>query len=98
MKKIKSRITRGSGGRVSKYAKLMLVGFLFKKLKTTNLALPKFKKEAQPVEKQLEPVEKSETSQKTMGSSINKISKIIMGALAGVTVIYAVKKLAAKNG
>jgi hypothetical protein len=98
MKKINSRITRGSGGLVSKYVKLMLVGFLFKKLKTKNLALPHLKTKVETIGEQLEPAEKTESNQKAKGSSIMKIGKIVMGALAGVTLIYAVKKVAAKNG
>ena len=49
-------------------------------------------------EKQLKPIEKSESNQKAKGSSTMKIGKIVIGALTGVTVLYAVKKLAAKNG
>lgn len=103
MKKINSRIARGSGGRISKYVKLMLVGYLFKRLKVTNISLPKFEKEAEPVEmetkpvKEAKPVEKVEPNEKARGSLIMVTGKIIMGALAGATVIYAVKKLAAKS-
>ncbi len=45
MKRVNSRIARGSGGIVSKYAKLMLVGYLFKKLKFKNITLSKPEKE-----------------------------------------------------
>jgi hypothetical protein len=90
MKRINSRIARSSGGIVSKYAKLMLVGYLFKKLKAKNIALPKFEKEA-------EPVKKAESKEKARGSSIMGFGKVIVGVLAGATIIYAVKKFAAKN-
>ena len=89
MKRINSRIARSSGGIVSKYAKLMLVGYLFKKLKVKNIALSKSEKEA-------EPVEEGESKEKARGSLIMGIGKIIVGALAGATVIYAVKKFATK--
>jgi len=97
MKRLNSRLARGSGGIVSKYAKLMLVGYLFKKLKFKNITLSKSKKEVEAIEKEVEPVEKVESNKKARGSLIMKIGKIIMGALAGATIIYAVKKFAAKN-
>lgn len=96
MKKINSRIARSSGGVVSKYAKLMLVGYLFKKLKVKNIALPKFEKEAEPVEK-VESKEIVESKETSRGSSIMGVGKVIMGVLAGATIIYAVKKFATKG-
>lgn len=90
MKKINSRIVSGSGGIVSKYIKLMLVGYLFKKLKTTNISLPKFEKEA-------EPVEEPKPEEKHTGSSALKIAEIIMGVAVGAVIIYAVRKYAAKS-
>lgn len=91
MRKINSRIARGSGGIMSKYAKLMLVGYLFKKLKTTNISLPKFEKEA-------EPVEEPKPEEKHTESSALTISEIIMGVAVGAAIIYAVRKYAAKSG
>ena len=96
MKSINARIARGSGGKVSKYAKLMLVGYLFKKLKVKNITLPKFEKEAEPVEIAESKV-KAESNGKSRGSSRLGIGKLVMGALVGATIIYAVKKYATKN-
>jgi hypothetical protein len=90
MKRINARIARGSGGTVSKYVKLVLVGYLFKKLNAKNISLAKFREEAKPVEE-------SRSNKKVRGSSLKGVSKIIMGVLAGVTIIYALKKLAAKS-
>lgn len=96
MKKINSRIARGSGGMLSKYAKLMLVGYLFKKLKVKNIALSKLEEEVEPVE-EVESKEIVESNKKARGSSlIGGIGKVIVGALVGATIIYAVKKFAAK--
>ncbi len=89
MKKINSRIARSSGGIISKYAKLMLVGYLFKKLKAKNIALPKFEES--------KPVEKAESKEKAEGSLIVGVGKVILGVLAGATIIYAVKKFATKS-
>ena len=97
MKRINARIARGSGGIVSRYAKLMLVGYLFKKLKVKNITLPKFEKGAEPVEI-AESKEIVESNGKSRGSSILGIGKLVMGALAGATIICAVKKYATKNG
>lgn len=96
MKRINARIARGSGGIVSRYAKLMLVGYLFKKLKVKNITLPKFEKEAEPVEI-AESKEITESNGKSRGSLILGIGKLVIGALAGATIIYAVKKYATKN-
>lgn len=88
MRKINSRIARGSGGIISKYAKLMLVGYLFKKLKVRNIAVSK-------LEEAIEPVEEVESKEKARGSAIAGIGKVIVGALAGAAIIFAVKKFAA---
>ena len=90
MKKINARIVRSSGGVVSKYAKLMLVGYLFKKLKAKNMAVSKFEKEA-------EPVEEVKSIEKVRGSSKMGIGKILLGTLAGAMIIYAAKKHVAKK-
>jgi hypothetical protein len=90
MKRVNSRIARGSGGILGKYAKLMLVGYLFKKLKFKNITLSKHIKE-------VEPVGKAESNKKARGSLIMKIGTIIVGALVGATIIYAMKKFAAKK-
>lgn len=89
MRRINSRIARGSGGILSKYAKLMLVGYLFKKFKVKNIAVSK-------LEEAIEPVEKVESKEKARGSAIAVIGKVIVVALAGVAIIFAVKKLATK--
>lgn len=91
MKKINSRISRGEGGIIGKYAKLMLVGYLFKKLKSRNI-------KTSEVEEEVEPVEEKELIEAKKESSKIGIVKIIMGALAGATIIYAMKKHAAKKG
>ena len=84
MKKIKSGKSQ-KGGIVRKYAKLALGTLLLKKLNSI-----KFEKEVKPVEE----VELIETER---GASRMGIGKIIMGALAGATVIYAIKKYTAKK-
>jgi len=83
MKKIKSG--KSQKGIVRKYAKLALGALLLKKLNSI-----KFEKEVKPVEE----VELIETER---GASRMGIGKIIMGALAGATVIYAIKKYTAKK-
>lgn len=90
MKRINARISQGNGGKVSKYVKLMLVGYLFKKLKVMNIRLQKS-------DKKVKPVEELESNEKLDGSSKKGVPKIIIGLLAGVTIIYAVKKLAGKG-
>jgi hypothetical protein len=90
MKRINSRISRGGGGMIGKYAKLMLVGYLFKKLKFRNI-------KSSEVEEEVEPVEEKESTEVKKESSKMGIAKIIMGALAGATIIYAMKKHAAKK-
>jgi hypothetical protein len=103
MKKINSRVSRSRGGIISKYAKLMLVGYLFKKLKLVNVKSEKFEEKVEPV-KIAEPVETVEPVEETAlieteerGSSRMRIAKIAMGALAGATLVYAMKKRAAKK-
>lgn len=83
MKKIMSG--KSQKGIVRKYAKLALGALLLKKLNSI-----KFEKEVKPVEE----VELIETER---GASRMGIGKIIMGALAGATVIYAIKKYTAKK-
>lgn len=83
MKKIKSG--KSQKGIVRKYAKLALGTLLLKKLNSI-----KFEKEVKPVEE----VELIETER---GDSRIGIGKIIMGALAGATVVYAIKKYTAKK-
>jgi hypothetical protein len=85
MKKIKSGKSQKGAGIVRKYAKLALGTLLLKKLNSI-----KFEKEVKPVEE----VELIETES---GASRMGIGKIIMGALAGATVIYAIKKYTAKK-
>jgi hypothetical protein len=91
MKKMNSRVSRSGGGMIGKYAKLMLVGYLFKKLKFRNI-------KAAEVEEEVEPVEEKELTEAKKESSKMGIVKIIMGALAGATIFYAMKKHAAKKG
>jgi hypothetical protein len=90
MKKIDSRVSRSSGGMMGKYAKLMLVGYLFKKFKIRNIKSSK-------LENEIEPVEENELLETKRGSLKMGIGKIIMGALAGATIIYAMRKYAAKK-
>jgi hypothetical protein len=103
MKSINSRISRGRGGIISKSAKLMLVGYLFKKLKLTNVKSEKFEEKVEPVEiagpvEKLEPEEETALIEKgERGSSRMRIAKIAVGALAGATLAYAMKKRAAKK-
>jgi hypothetical protein len=90
MKRIIARITQGSGGMVSKYVKIMLVGYLFKKLNLKDITLNKLGKEAKKIEE-------SETGENAREPLITKVGKIIMGVLAGVMIIFVVKKIAAKS-
>ncbi|HHV24332.1 MAG TPA: hypothetical protein GXX65_07280 [Methanosarcina sp.] len=90
MKKVKlARSSRGRGT-LSKYFKLALGAYLLSKLKSGK---PQKEGEMEPEEMIFnEPVE----VEAGRGSSM-KIGKIILGALAGATLIYAVKKRAVKK-
>lgn len=85
MNKIKSGKSQKGGGIVRKYAKLALGTLLLKKLNSIKF------------EKKVKPVEEVELIETERGASRMGSGKIIMGALAGATVIYAIKKYTAKK-
>ncbi len=87
MKKIKAGGSQKSKGTMHRYAKLALGAYLLKKLKS--------EKSHKKVE--AEPEEEIESREAGKGSSIMKFGKIILGVLAGATIIYAFKKHAAKK-
>ena len=66
----------------------MLVGYLFKKLKVKNIAISK-------LEEAIEPEKEVESKEKASGSIIAGFGKVIVGALAGVAILFAMKKFAA---
>ena len=89
MKNIKSGGSPKSRGTLRKYIKLALGAYLLNRLKSGISH-----KEVEPEEEMtLSEAEGVETGK---GSSM-KIGKIILGALAGATLIYAVKRRAAKK-
>jgi len=96
MKHMKSGRAQKGGGIIGKYARLAIGAFLLKKLKSM-----KFEKEIEPeiepeVEPEVEPVE-VELDETARGSSLMVIGKIVMGALAGATIIYAIKRYTGKK-
>ena len=86
MKKIKTVGYQKGKGLMLKYAKLVLGTFLLNKFKSD--------KSHKKAEEKPEEVEASEAGE---GSSLTKFGTIIIGVLAGVTIMYAVKKYAANN-
>jgi hypothetical protein len=91
MKKMKSEGSPRSRGKMHKYAKLALGAYLLNKLKSG-----KTQKEVK-VEPEEEIILSKAGKVETGGGSSMKIGKIILGALAGATLIYTVKKHAAKR-
>jgi hypothetical protein len=93
MKKIKSDRSPGSKGILRKYAKLALGAYLLKKLKSG--------KPEKELELEMEPEEEIISSKpvevEAGERSSMKIGKIVLGVLAGATLVYALKKLAAKT-
>ncbi len=92
MKKMKSGGSLRSGGILHKYVKLALGAYLLNKLKSG--------KPQKEIEAEMEPEEemfsKAEEVEAEKGSS-RKIGKIVLGALAGATLLYAAKKHMAKK-
>ena len=93
MKKMKSGGSPGSRGTLHKYVKLALGAYLLNKFKSG--------KSQKKVEVEVEPEEeilftKAEEIEADKGPSM-KVGKIVLGALAGATLVYAVKKHAAKK-
>ncbi len=86
MKKIKAGGSQKSKGALHRYAKLALGAYLLNKLKSG-----KSHKEVEVEPEEIKPSEAGE------GSSIMKFGKIILGVLAGATIMYAFKKHAAKK-
>ncbi len=91
MKKMKSVRSPGRKGTLRKYAKLALGAYLLNKLKSRRLE--KGIKAEEPEEMMLSETKEVETGK---GSSM-RIGKIILGGLAGATLLYAVKRHAAKK-
>ena len=87
MRKIKAGGSQKSKGIMLRYAKLALGAYLLNKLKSE-----KFHKEVE-----VEPEEEIELSEAGKGSSIMKFGEVIVGVLAGATILYAFKKHAAKK-
>lgn len=87
MKKIKAGGSQKSKGAMHRYAKLALGAYLLNKLKSGK----------SHTEIEVEPEEEIKLSEEGEGSSIMKFGKIILGVLAGATIMYAFKKHAAKK-
>ncbi len=84
MKKIKAVGYQKGKGLLFKYAKLALGTFLLNKLKSD--------KSHKKAEDKSEEIEASEAGE---GSSLTAFGTIILGVLAGATILYAFKKYAA---
>lgn len=93
MKKMKSGRTPGTRGLAHKYIKLAIGAYLLNKLKSGRLE-KEIEAEVEPEEEAISEAEGVETGKK--GSSM-RIGKIILGGLAGATLLYAVKRRAAKK-
>lgn len=93
MKKMKSGRSPGIKGIFRKYAKLALGAYLLKKLKS--------EKPEKKFETEMEPEEEIKLSEPVEGEahkgSLTEIGKIVLGVLAGATILYALKKQAAKK-
>ena len=93
MKKMKSVKSPGKKGILRKYAKLALGAYLLNKLRSERLE--------KEVEAEFEPGEimlsETEEAEKGKGRPSMKMGKIILGVLAGTTLLYAVKRHAAKK-
>lgn len=93
MKKMKSGGTPGKRGMLRKYAKLALGAYLLHKLKSRRL-----EKEIEPeVEPEEEAIMSEAEGVETGKGSSMRIGKIILGGLAGATLLYAVKRRAARK-
>ncbi len=84
MKKIKTVGYQKGKGLMLKYAKLVLGTFLLNKFKSD--------KSQKKTEEKSEKIEASEAGE---GSSLMAFGTIILGVLAGATILYAFKKYAA---
>ena len=93
MKKMKSVRTPGKKGILRKYAKLALGAYLLNKLRSGRLE-KEVEAELEPEEMMLSEAEKAE---KGRGRPSMKMGKVILGVLAGATLLYAVKRRAAKK-
>lgn len=93
MKKLKSGVAPKGRGTIRRYLKLAAGAYLLNRLKSGIL-----EKEVEP---EIEPEEEMTMSEaegvKTGKGSSMKIGKIILGGLVGATLIYALKKRAAKK-
>ena len=96
MKKIKSVRSPSSKGTLRKYAKLALGAYLLNKLKS---GITQKEGEIEPEEEMVlgEPAEIEAGEVGAGRGSSMRVGKIILGALAGATLIYAVKKRAGKR-
>lgn len=93
MKRMKSGGSPGKRGILHKYAKLALGAYLLNKLRSGRVE----KEEEAEVEPEEMMLNEAEEVEKGMGRPSMGIGKIIMGALAGATLIYAVKRHTAKK-
>lgn len=93
MKKMKSVKSPGKKGILRKYAKLALGAYLLNKLRSGGLE--------KEVEAELEPEEilfgEADEAEKGRGRPLMTMGKIILGVLAGATLLYAIKRRAAKK-
>ena len=93
MKKMKSVKSPGKKGILRKYAKLALGAYLLNKLRSERLE--------KEIEAELEPEEimlsEAEEAEKGKGRPLMTMGKIILGVIAGATLLYAVKRRAAKK-
>lgn len=92
MKKLKSGVSPKGRGSIRKYIKLAAGAYLLNRLKSGRVGKG-VEAEVEPEEMILSEAEKAETG----GGSSMKIVKIILGGLAGATLIYALKRHAAKK-
>lgn len=92
MKKIKSGGSPRGRGTMRKYIKLAVGAYLLNRLRSGKVE-KEVEAEVKPEEMILSEAGEVETGK---GSSM-KIGKIILGGLAGATLIYALKKSAAKK-
>lgn len=93
MKKMKSGGSPGKRGILRKYAKLAIGAYLLNKLRSGILE-KEVEPEVEPEEMMLSEAEEAETGE---GRPSMRMGKIILAGLAGATLLYAVKKRAAKK-
>ncbi|HEY3361876.1 MAG TPA: hypothetical protein VGK06_08665 [Methanosarcina sp.] len=93
MKKLKSGVAPKGRGTIRRYLKLAAGAYLLNKLKSVRVE----KEVEAKVESEEEMILSEAKGVKTGKGSSMKIGKIILGGLVGATLIYALKKRAAKK-